>query len=66
MDEDLRLDQFLALSETKFRISDLLLRFDGVLINGIQIGFHSYRVNLTNLPPGIGNGDFFVNISTIT
>ena len=34
MDEDSRLDQFLALLGTKFRISDLFLQFDGVLING--------------------------------
>ena len=36
MDEDLKselLEQFLAETGTKFRISDLLLRFDGVLIN---------------------------------
>ena len=34
MDEDSRLDQFLAETGTKFRISDLFLQFDGVLING--------------------------------
>ena len=37
MDENLRsvlLEQFLAETGTKFRISDLLLQFDGVLING--------------------------------
>ena len=36
MDEDSKselLEQFLTETGTKFRISDLLLRFDGVLIN---------------------------------
>ena len=37
MDEDSKselLEQFLAETGTKFRISDLFLQFDGVLING--------------------------------